>query len=478
MRAVHAWGRARCHGRCPGLRPLYPAITAPLTTLSPWSPISWLGEPCAPGRVAALSHPDSVPDHSAPPAASYFVLGSLWLLVFTSASQAIIITPILPLIGDALSIPAAWRGALQGVYSWALAASALFAGPISDRVGRRRMLLVGSGAMAATLAAHGLADSFEGFLSVRVLAGICGGALSGAAVSYVGDAFPSERRGWATGLVMSGVPFGLVLGIPVGRVLAASMGFRLPFLAFALLMGAAFLLMLRFLVQPPIERETAKLGLLPALRRYRALMREPGVVPAIWSFVLMYGSLSLLITYLPQWLTDRFSLDIQVFGHPLAIGVFRLDFIASLFLVGGIVSVIASPKAGSLSDRIGRKPLILVSCVGLSITMLLLVVALRERWMAYPFYCAIMGFFALRMSPFQALMTELVSGRLRGTLLALSISAGQIAFGAGSFLAGALYTRYGFASNALAATVSVVAMAAVVHWKLPETRRNLHSTEP
>ena len=421
------------------------------------------------GGLPRLFYRSLVSDSAAPPAVSSFVLGSLWLLVFTSASQAIIVTPILPLIGDALSIPSVWRGTLQGVYSWALAASALFAGPISDRVGRRRVLLVGSAAMAATLAAHGLATSFESFLAVRVLAGICGGALSGAAVSYVGDAFPPERRGWATGLVMSGVPFGLVLGIPAGRVLAVSMGYRLPFLVFAALMAGAFLLMLRHLVQPSVERAPDKLGVLPALRSYRQLIGEPGVPAAIWSFVLMYASLSLLITYLPQWLSDRFPLDVAVFGRPLAFGSLRLDFIATLFLVGGVVSVITGPKAGALSDRIGRKPLILASCLGLSVTMLLLVPLLQERWMAYVFYCAIMGLFSLRMSPFQTLMTELVPAQQRGSLLALSISAGQIAFGMGSVLAGALYTRFGFASNAIASTVAVLLMAAVVRWKLPET---------
>ena len=411
-----------------------------------------------------------MPNTSSPPdAVSYFVIGSLWLLVFTSASQAIIVTPILPLIGEALDIPAVWRGTLQGVYSWALAASALFAGPISDKVGRRRILLIGSGAMAATLAAHGLATSFESFLAVRVVAGVCGGALSGAAVSYVGDAFPSERRGWATGLVMSAVPFGLVLGIPVGRVLAASMGYRLPFLVFAALMCAAFLLMLRYLVQPPVERESEALGFSTALRRYRALLREPGVGAAVVSFVLMYASLSLLITYLPQWLTDQFPMEVEVFGHPLALGTLRLDFIATLFLVGGVVSVITGPKAGALSDTIGRKPLILTSCLGLGVVMVLLVPMLTERWIAYPFYCAIMGLFSLRMSPFQALMTELVSARQRGSLLALSISSGQLAFGAGAVLAGTLYTEFGFVSNTTAAAVSVLAMAAVVKWKLPET---------
>jgi predicted MFS family arabinose efflux permease len=199
------------------------------------------------------------------------------------------------------------------------------------------------------------------------------------------------------------------------------------------------------------------------------LLREPGVAPAVLSFVLMYASLSLLVTYLPQWLTDQFAMDVEVFGHPLAIGTLRLDFIASLFLVGGVVSVVTGPKAGALSDTIGRKPLILASCLGLSVVLVLLVPVLTQRWIAYPFYCAIMGLFSLRMSPFQALMTELVSARQRGSLLALSISSGQIAFGAGAVLAGTLYTRFGFVSNTMVSAASVLAMAAVVKWKLPET---------
>jgi predicted MFS family arabinose efflux permease len=163
------------------------------------------------------------------------ILLPLWLLVFTAASQTIIVTPILPLIGEALNIPDGWRGSLVSVYSWVLAVAALVMGPISDRIGRRRVLLIGSGALAGALALHGFVQTFEGMLLARALAGAAGGMLSGAAVSYVGDVFPYERRGWATGWVMSGVSFGLVLGIPLGRVLAASAGFRLPFLAFAVL---------------------------------------------------------------------------------------------------------------------------------------------------------------------------------------------------------------------------------------------------
>ncbi len=55
--------------------------------------------------------------------------------------------------------------------SWVLAFAALVMGPISDRIGRRRVLLLGSGALVVALALHGLANTFESLLVMRVLAG-------------------------------------------------------------------------------------------------------------------------------------------------------------------------------------------------------------------------------------------------------------------------------------------------------------------
>ncbi|NNE35046.1 MAG: MFS transporter, partial [Rhodothermales bacterium] len=131
----------------------------------------------------------------------YLVLFALWLMVFSASSQVIIISPILPRIGEELQITEALLGWLVTSYAVLLSIFALIIGPISDKVGRRIVLMAGSGAMAVALALHAAATSFESLLIVRAMAGAAGGMLSGAAVSYVGDYFPYNRRGWANGWV-------------------------------------------------------------------------------------------------------------------------------------------------------------------------------------------------------------------------------------------------------------------------------------
>ena len=56
-------------------------------------------------------------------------------------------------------------------------------------------MLAGSGLMTAALALHAAVDDYPTLLVARTLAGVAGGVLSGAAVSYIGDYFPYERRG-------------------------------------------------------------------------------------------------------------------------------------------------------------------------------------------------------------------------------------------------------------------------------------------
>jgi len=399
---------------------------------------------------------------------TFGIIFSLWLMVFTAASQTIIVTPILPIIGEALDIPEAERGLLISVYAWVLAIAALVMGPISDRIGRRSVMLIGSGSLVVVLLLHGFIQTFGGMLLVRALAGAAGGMLSGAAVSFVGDYFPYDRRGWATGWVMSGVSFGLVMGIPLGRVLAAAAGFRLPFLAFSVLMVVAFMLIWLVVPQPDVQRETSRMTVSGSLRRYAALLAVPSVRAASATYFLMYLSLGLLVIYLPQWLTESFPLGIELRGQPLVIGGFPIDFIAMLFMVGGFASVVTGPYAGTLSDRIGRKPLIIISCVGLAAVTVAVTFLVTERWIAYPVYVAIMILFAMRMSPLQALLTGLVPDQLRGTLLSLAIAIGQIGTGLGAAMAGGLYQSYGYREATLASGAAIALLAWIVWRYLPE----------
>ncbi len=384
----------------------------------------------------------------------YLVIFALWLMVFSASSQLIIVAPILPRIGEALLIPEALQGWLITSYALFLSIFALIIGPISDKFGRRVVLLLGSGSMAIALWFHGVADSFESLLAVRAAAGAAGGMLSGAAVSYVGDYFPYNKRGWANGWVMSGIAFGQIVGIPIGTILADQFGFRGAFLMFAGTMTLTTVLIWFCVPQPDVDRDTERLTVARAIAGYRELLSRRVVAFASATYFLMFFSIGLYVIYLPTWLETT----LNVSGTS----------IASLFLVGGLASVISGPMAGKLSDRTGRKPLILVSCFGLSAVMIVTTYWTTSMWVAYVLFGFAMVMFGLRMSPLQSLMTAIVEERRRGALLSLAVAIGQIGIGIGGAAAGFAYVKWGFISNTATGAVAILGMAWLVHFHLPE----------
>jgi predicted MFS family arabinose efflux permease len=395
------------------------------------------------GRVAAAGRPSP-----------YLVVFTLWLLVFSSASQTMIIAPILPQIGDQLGIPDAALGTLVSAYTLMVGIFAILSGPVSDKLGRRRILLLGCATMTVALLLHGFVTGYATFLGVRVFAGMAGGMLSGAAVSYIGDYFPYHRRGWATGWVMSGSAVGQIVGIPLGIVLSSRWGFKAPFWIFAATMAATVALLFFKIPQPPVKRHTGPLSPRRAAADYMAMLARPEVAWAATAYFVMFLGISLFTVYLPTWLE-------RVRG-------ITPGQIATMYLLGGVANVITGPQAGRLSDRIGRRGIILMACVGLSMVMVATPYVVRDVWMAYPVFFVTMVLIAMRTSPFSALLTALVTDERRGSLMSLTVALGQVGFAAGGALAGPLFANVGYASNTSLGAVSVLTMGLIVWHFLPE----------
>ena len=384
----------------------------------------------------------------------YVIIFTLWLLVFSSASQTMIISPILPQIGDDLGIADAALGTLVSAYSLMVGIFAILSGPVSDRIGRRRILLIGCGTMTVALILHTFVFDYATFLAVRVFAGMAGGMLSGAAVSYIGDYFPDERRGWATGWVISGSAFGQIVGIPIGIVLAGRWGFRVPFYVFAVTMAATILLLFFKVPQPPGKQSLEQLTVGKAAADYVAMLRRPEVAWAAAAYFVMFLGVSIFIVYLPTWL-ER---DLGISGNQIAL----------MFLVGGIANVLTGPQAGKWSDRVGRKGIILLACIGLSALMLLTVPLVTNVVTACVFFFLTMMLVAMRISPFSALLTSLVKDDRRGSLMSLAIALGQMGFALGGAIAGPLFSGLGYSSNTILGAVFVLAMGLIVWFFIPE----------
>ncbi|MDX1493954.1 MAG: MFS transporter [Longimicrobiales bacterium] len=389
-------------------------------------------------------------------ASPYLIVFTLWLLVFSSASQTMILSPILPMIGDQLDIADAVLGTLVSVYSLMVGVFAILAGPVSDKIGRRRILILGCGTMTVALSLHGLVTGYVSFLLVRIFAGCAGGILSGAAVSYIGDYFPYERRGWATGWVMSGAAVGQIIGIPLGIVLASRFGFRSPFYLFAVTMAMTVLLLFFRVPQPDVRLNAKRLSVRQAASDYLTMLRRPEVAWAAAAFFMMFLGVSIFVIYLPTWL-ER---DVGVTG----------DQIALMFLIGGVANVLTGPQAGRLSDKIGRKGIILLACVGLSAMMVATVRVVTGPVSAYVFFFFTMVLVAMRISPFSALLTALVSDERRGSLMSLTVALGQLGFALGGAVAGPLYAEVGYGSNAVLGAAFVLLMGLIVWFFIPEPR--------
>ncbi len=392
------------------------------------------------------------------------ILFSLWLLVFAASAQVIIVSPILPEIEAALGVPEAHLGWLITAYATMLGVFSLVAGPVSDRVGRRTILLIGSTVMAVTLLLHGLATTFWSLLAMRALSGAAGGVLSGAAVAYVGDYFPYERRGWASGWVMSGIAVGQILGIPAGKLLAAAAGYQWPFLAFGIVMIVAALLVWKAVPQPPVERASEPVTVRGAARSYARLLAQRGPRAAMLAYLLMFFCIGLFVPYFPIWLERTVGLEAR--------------HIAGLFLFGGLANMVAGPLAGRLSDRIGRKPLVVASCVIFGVALLVVPGLVVGPLSATLFFSIVMVSVALRMAPLQALVTELVTPQQRGQMMSAAIACGQVGMAVGAGVAGLVYARFSLAGNAVAGAFFILLMAVVVVLGLPEPELATASAEP
>jgi predicted MFS family arabinose efflux permease len=386
----------------------------------------------------------------------YLILFALWLMMFSASSQLIIMVPILPEIAETLGVNAFWRGMLLTAYALSLGVSALITGPASDRIGRRRILLYGTGLMTVTLTLHTVAADYELLLAMRLLAGVGGGMLSGGSVAYVGDYFPYEQRGWANGWVMSGTAFGQVAGIPIGKVLATGFGYRWPFLMFAITMGLATVLIWRYVPRPDVELDNQRLTPQRFVEKYKSVLRGSDVVVAVSAYFLMFCGFGLFTSFLPSWLET--TIGVSSYG------------IALLFAIGGTGNILASPAGGRLSDEIGRKPIVVWGSMALGLLMAVAPFYITGFTMAAVLFFMAMVTVGIRVSPLQSLLTALVPDQERGLLMGLAMSIGQAGFGFGSFLASITYGPYGYVSNSVVGAAAMVLMAILVHVGITEPR--------
>lgn len=195
-------------------------------------------------------------------------LFAIFITVFVDLLAFGLVIPDIQLRGRSLGLHGWELGVLLGVYSLAQLLTAPFLGRLSDRIGRRPVLLVTTTLSTIAFLFYAHADHFYAIMVARVLAGVAGGNL-GVAYAYVADVTEAKDRAKGMGMIGAAFGLGFILGPAAGGMLV-QIGHDKPILlgyTAACLAFVNFLYVYFLLPEPPRHREASSESFLGNLKR-------------------------------------------------------------------------------------------------------------------------------------------------------------------------------------------------------------------
>jgi MFS family permease len=391
---------------------------------------------------------------------------------------SIVLPPVIPLLVADFDITYAQAGLLLTVFFVMYSVFQLPAGLVADRVGKKRVLVLGLAGMAGSLVVASAAGSYEALLAAQVLAGVSGSTYHPTGMSLVSDIESDATEGKAMGVFGFGGMLG-VAGAPLGvGGVAALFGWRAALVA-AALGGLVFVAAFQVLFRDPgsgdarpdaasdggapesdVDRSAD--GLLARARESLAATLRFRITPTVVVLALLTLLISLQLRALHTFATG-FLVD----------GVGRSTSLANgLFFVMLAASAVASIWIGSLADRLNRH-LLGVAAAGTTTLVLggtyLLTVGGRgtgglstTALLAGAF--ALLGFAVYGCSPVKnALISEYATAESSGGLFGVTQTTSAVGSAVGPAVFGYVATDAGVGvAFPLVATVSVLIAAGFV----------------
>jgi predicted MFS family arabinose efflux permease len=349
-----------------------------------------------------------------------FVLAAIQ---FTHVLDFMIIMPLGPQLMRVMLISPQQFGLLISAYTLAAAVAALAVAFHTDRFDRRKTLLfLYAGFVISTLLC-GIAPGYGALLAARAIAGAFGG-LAGATVhSIIGDAIPEQRRGAATGMIMSAFALSSIIGVPIGLFLAAHFSWRAPFLF--LVVVSTLVLILTWKILPPMRGHIVEGKSHRPLEQMKAVFGTTNHLRAfIFMFALMFAGFSVIPFIAPYMVAN--------------VGLEETD-LPYLYFFGGLATVFSSRYIGQLADRHGKRQMFTV-IAAISIVPLLITTNLPPVPVPVAISASVifMVFVSGRFVPAMALVISSVEPRLRGGFMSINSAIQQLGLGAASLLAGSI----------------------------------------
>ena len=254
-----------------------------------------------------------------------------------------ILIPLLPYMGERFGAAPEVITPVLGAYSLCQLISAPLWGALSDRHGRRPILMSSLAGACLSYVILAFADSLWWLLASRILAGFMAGNIS-AAFAYASDISTPQKRAASLGMVGAAIGIGFTLGPAVGGVLAGNdihaANFALPAAVSACLSLVAIALVAFVLPETRSAQERASHASKPRSRPWRLLIERPSLRFVASAALLVTSSQSILESIFAIWALHRFG-----FG-PRTAGLFMFFLAIFAVLTQGVLVRVLAPKLG------------------------------------------------------------------------------------------------------------------------------------
>jgi DHA1 family tetracycline resistance protein-like MFS transporter len=286
-------------------------------------------------------------------------LFAIFLIVFIDLLGFSLILPLLPYLARTFQASDFQIGLLVASYAAAQLVGAPILGRLSDKYGRRPVLLISIAGNAVGFLLLGLANTLWLLFLARILAGITAANIS-VAQAYISDVTDEKNRARGLGLIGAAFGLGFIIGPAIGGALS-QFSFSLPAFISAALSIFNFVLVVTWLPESlTAERRLAIANTdrlpftIPALVK---VLHRPLVGPLLNTRFFFGMSFSLFQTIFSLYALDRFNLDAQHVGYILA----YVGFL-SVFTQGVLI--------GRLTNRFSENALILVATITMAAALL------------------------------------------------------------------------------------------------------------
>jgi len=362
--------------------------------------------------------------------------------------------PFAPVLSRELGVPLTSITSLIAV-NWATSLLGIFFGPLADRFGYRKMMILGLVMLAVGMFAGGWFPSYGVILITLFLAGLGKMVFDPAVQAYVSERVPYKRRATAIGFLEISWAGSTLLGIPLIALLIDNVGWRSPFFAMGAI-GLAGIIVLSVLI-PADERSVLNPRRTLSVKKVLPIIvRDEASLGALVYVFFFSAAIDNLFVVYGAWLEKAFRVDIVALG--MATGV-----IGAAELVGEIL-------VATISDRFGLKRVVMIGVTICIFTYSLLPLVGQSLLTALTGLFIHFLIFEFTIISSLALCTEL-QPEMRATVIAGFFAAAGLGRILGALIGGPIWLAGGLVATSLV-SAGITALALIsLGWGLRGWRK-------